>query len=180
MNLSQRIRKTISALFSMLSAVLLFIAGENAYRLVSIVLSITLIVSGIRDILFYFTMARKMVDGKGILYKGVLVLDVGIFTLSVRDESFVFIVLYLLGIYAFSGVVNVLRALQERRFHAPSWRLNMAEGLLNIVFAAGAVVFGFIQKDMRHLTWIYASGLFYSSILRLISAFRKSAIIYIP
>ena len=35
-------------------------------------------------------------------------------------------------------------------------------------------------KFMRDLTWIYAAGLIYSALENLISAFRKTAIVYIP
>ena len=55
----------------------------------------------------------------------------------------------------------------------------MAEGIANILFAAAAVVFGFFRSDMQVVAAIYAAGMLYSALLKLISAFRKTAVIYI-
>ena len=43
-----------------------------------------------------------------------------------------------------------------------------------------AVVFGIFLGNMRNLTVIYAAGLIYSALLNMISAFRRTAIVYIP
>lgn len=53
------------------------------------------------------------------------------------------------------------------------------QGLVDIGFAAAALVFGLVLGSMRQLTWIYASGLLYGGLLRIVSAFRKTAIVYI-
>ena len=53
-------------------------------------------------------------------------------------------------------------------------------GIVNIGSAAAALVFGLLLGNMRDLTWIYAAGLIYSALENLISAFRKTAIVYIP
>ena len=179
MTLAKRIGKILSALGSVLCAVILIAMGENGFLLVSVLLSISLILFGLRSIIFYFTMARHMVDGRGSLYIGVIVLDFGVFTLSVSQNQSLFIVFYLLGAYAFSGVLDILRAREARSFEAPSWRLNLAEGIANIGFAAAAAVFGLVSGNLRALTLIYAIGLFYSALLKLVSAFRKTAIVYI-
>lgn len=180
MSAAQRVRKILNALLRFLGAAALLALKEDGYMLVLLLLGLSLCLLGLRALLFYFTMARHMVDGRGMLYRGVILLDFGIFTLSVTQRAGVLIALYLLGAYAFSGVLGILRALEARRFQAPSWRLNLAEGILNIVFAVLAVSFGLIRGDMQHLTWVYASGLFYSGVIGLISAFRKTAIVYIP
>ncbi len=179
MTLAKRIGKILSALGSVLCAVILIAMGENGFLLVSVLLSISLILFGLRSIIFYFTMARHMVDGRGSLYIGVIVLDFGVFTLSVSQNQSLFIVFYLLGAYAFSGVMDIMRALEARKLEAPSWKLSFSEGILNIAFAAAAVFFGLFRGDMRDLTAIYAAGLVYSAVLKLISAFRKTAIVYI-
>ena len=152
---------------------------EAVYPYIVMLLGLTMMLAGLRSFIYYFTMARHMVDGRSILYKGVILLDFGIFTLSITQRADLMIALYLLGLNAFSGAVDIMRALEARRFQAASWRLNLAKGILNISFAALAVAFGIVRRDMRHLTWVYASGLFYSGVLILISAFRKTAIVYI-
>ena len=55
----------------------------------------------------------------------------------------------------------------------------MIQGLINIAFAAAAVIFGFFLGDMNDLTLTYAAGLVWSAISQLIMAFRKTAIVYI-
>ena len=63
---------------------------------------------------------------------------------------------------------------------SPAWRLTFTEGMIRIVIAVAAVVFGLLLGDLRDLTLIYASGLFYSAVLNVLAAFRKTAVIYIP
>ena len=179
MTLVQRIKKCIGAVLTFLCAFLLVYAGEDGYALVMLLLCISSILSGVRYIIFYFTMARHMVDGLGILFKGIILLDFGLFTMSISQNYSLFIVVYLLAVHAFSGVINILHALEARRLHAPSWRLNLTEGILNIAFATAAVISGFVFNSLKDVTWIYASSLFYSAILKLIMVFRKTAIVYI-
>ena len=179
MTLTQRIGKLLNALFSILCAWIMLRMGEDGALLVAAILCFSLIIFALRNIVFYFTMARHMVNGRGILYIGMIVLDLGIFTLSILQYRKFFIVLYLLATYAFSGALVILRALEARKFGTPSWRLKMAEGIANILFALAAVVFGFFRSNMQVVTAIYAAGMFYSALLKLISAFRKTAVIYI-
>ena len=180
MSFTQRARAVLGALGSFLGAGLMVALEEEGYLLVLIFLSVSLMLYGLRELIFYFTMARHMVDGRAALYMGIIVLDFGAFAMTITDQAGVFIALYLLGAYAFSGVIDILRALEAKKQEAGSWRLNLTEGILNLVFAIGAAVFGLLIGDMQDLTLIYASGLVYSGILKLISVFRKSAIVYIP
>ena len=179
MTLTQRIGKILGALGSFLSAWLMLKMGEDGVLLVSLFLSVSLIALGARNLIFYFTMARHMVDGRSNLYVGVIVLDFGILTLSMTHNYELFVVFYLLAAYAFSGVMDILRALEARRFEAPSWRLNLTEGIVKLAFAGAAVAFGLFRGNMAALTRIYAAGLIYAAVLRLIAAFRKTAIVYI-
>ena len=180
MTLAQRIGKIIGALLTVLCAWVVYRMGEDGFLLVSLLLSISLIIYGARNIIFYFTMARHMVDGRNTLYIGVIAMDFGIFTMSASENKGLFIVVYLLAAHAVSGVVSILRAMEARRLDAPLWRLNLAEGIANLGIAGAAVLFGVILGNMRNLTLIYVAGLLYSALLRLISVFRKTAIVYIP
>ena len=180
MTLRKRIGKILGALLTALCAWLVLKLGESGFMLVSLLLSFGLVIFGVRNLIFYFTMARHMVNGRSILYIGVIALDFGVFTLSVSHNRGVFIVLYLLAVYAFSGVIDIMLAREAMRLESPSWRLNLAEGIANIGFAATAVVFGLVLNNMKNLTIICAVGLFYSAFLNLLGAFRKTAIVYIP
>ena len=179
---SWRLRLTegiLNAFILVLCAVLIVIQGENGLPLAALVISLSLILYAVRTLVYYFTMARHMVDGKYILFKGVILLDLGVVTLSVSDNASRFLILYLLGAHVFSGGISILRALEARRFGALSWRLRLTEGILNLFIAAVALIFGLFLGSLRTVCWIYASGLIYSAILKIIGAFRKTAIVYI-
>ena len=116
---------------------------------------------GIRNLWFYFTMARHMVGGKNALYTGVILFDLGIICFTVTISK-VFVILYLLGLYAFAGVVDIMLALDAERSRADRWKLNFVTGLGNLAFAVAAIVFGFVIEDENALVDIYAAGLLYS------------------
>ena len=179
MTLARRIGKIVTALFTASMALLLYAEGEEGLPLVGLILSVSLIAFGLRSLIFYFTMARHMVDGRNTLYVGVIALDLGVFTLSISDNQTLLISLYLLASYAFSGGMDILRALEARRFEAPSWRLNLLTGIVNIAFAAVALFFGLFRGGVTELVDIYAAGLVFSACTQLVSAFRKTAIVYI-
>ncbi len=180
MTATQRIGKILNVLLTVLCAWIMLEMGEDGAILVAALLCFSLILFALRNIVFYFTMARHMVDGRSILYIGMIVLDLGIFTLSILQYRKYFIVIYLLATYAFAGAVHILRALEARKFGASSWRLNLAEGIANVLFALAALLFGLFREDMQILTDIYAAGMLYSALLKLIPVFRKTAIPYIP
>ena len=180
MTLSRRIVRIAWALFTALAAGILFFLGEEGFALIILILSLSMIVFGARKLIFYFRMAQHMVDGRSILYLGVIALDFGIFSLSISRNEGLVIVLYLLGVHAFSGAVDILRALEVRQFEGASWRLNLAMGCLNIAFAVGAVAFGLLPGNRQLLTDIFALGLLNTAVLNFISAFRRTAIVYIP
>ena len=180
MTLMQRIQKILGALFMLLGAGLVLYMGEQGFLLIALFLCVSLVFSGLRSLIFYFTMARFMVDGRSSLYKGLILLDLGIFTVSVLNNPRIFVILYVLGANAFTGVVDILRTLEARKLQSPSWRMNLASGVISILFALAAAFCGFILKDMKVLSYLYAAGLLWSAAAKLVSAFRKTAIVYIP
>ena len=172
----QRIRTIFESLMLLLCAALLFLAPDKGYQVIVRILSIVLIVNGMRYLIFYFAMARNMVDGKLILFYGIIALDLGLLAYTLQNIPPIYIVLYLLITHLFSGVVDVLRAMEARRLGS-RWRLNIAIGAANILLA---FVCGFCLHRLSLLTYLYAIGLVYAACLRLGQVFRRSAIIYIP
>ena len=117
-----------------------------------------------------------MVGGKLILFIGAVFFDFGIFTLSLSDESKLFVLAYLLGFHAFAGLVNVLRALEAKRYKSASWRLNMAQGVASILTVVICMIF---SRNEILLVYCYCAGMIYSAALRIYSAFRRTAVVYI-
>ena len=178
MTLVQRIKSIVSALLMIASAVVMLLYPDGGFAFLALILSVSLTLYGLRTLLYYFSMARHMVGGKRILYQGVILFDLGIFTLTMVDNPKIYIILYLLGIHAFAGVIDILRAMEARRFDGP-WRMDMATGIVNVTIAILAVICGFFLNNMQDIVYIYASGLLYSAVLKIVNALRKTSIIYI-
>ena len=178
MSLMQRVKSIVSALLMIGAAVVMLIYPDDGFMILALILSVSLTLYGLRALLYYFSMARHMVGGKRILYQGLIIFDLGIFTLTMVDNPKIYIILYLLGIRAFAGVIDILRAMEARRFEGP-WRMDMASGVVNVSIAILAVVCGFFLNNMQDIVYIYASGLFYSAVLKIVNALRKTSIIYI-
>ncbi|MBR5337883.1 MAG: DUF308 domain-containing protein [Lachnospiraceae bacterium] len=175
----QRIRSTLIGVLMLISSFILIRFPDYGFMIIAGILSISLAIYGIRTLVFYFTLARHMVGGREIFYLGVIVLDFGIFTITVADVSPVFLIAYLLAVYVFAGLIDILRALEAKKLAAPSWKFRLAGGIVSIIIALVAVVFGIVLKSMDTLVYIYAIGLIYSAVTRIITAFRKSAMVYI-
>ena len=83
---------------------------------------------------------------------------------------------YLIAVHAFSGFVDVTRALEAKRLSAPSWKLNFSTGVVNIILAVLCIVFLRLESIA---VYIYSAGLIWSAIARIITSFRKTAVVYI-
>lgn len=176
MNGAKRITGVIIGALMFLLGVLLIADPDGGLAVAALILSISLLVYAIRMLIYYFSMARHMVGGRTILYIGVIVLDLSIFFVTLSDIPRIYIVLYLAAIHAFAGAIDVLRAFEAMRYKAPSWKFSMITGAVNIIVAVLCIVF---LGSERMIVYIYAAGLIWSAITRVIDAFRKTAIVYI-
>jgi uncharacterized membrane protein HdeD (DUF308 family) len=83
--------------------------------------------------------------------------------------------LYLAGLHGFSGFIDIMRAIESKKMNA-SWKLNISHGIINVLIALLCLVF---LKTVWVATLCYSLGLIYSGIIRIIQAFRRTAIVYI-
>ncbi|MBP3814457.1 MAG: DUF308 domain-containing protein [Butyrivibrio sp.] len=173
----QRLKNLIYGLLLIASGMILLYIPENAFVFLLLLLSTTLLISGINTLTYYFTMARFMVDGKMMLYKGIIVSDFGVLTASLVDVPRQFVLVYLIGVHAFSGLVELLRAMEARRYGGKNWRLKMGHGFVNVVTCIICVIF---LNNTNTVVIVYALGILYSGVLTLASAFRRTAFVYIP
>lgn len=172
----QRIRMVFESIMMLLFAGMLLLLEENGYKIIGLIISIGLILDGIRALVYYFSMARLMVGGRIELFRGIIALDLGMFAWTLTDIPLIYIILYLLIGHVLSGIIDVLRALEAKRTGG-RWRLNLANGLANILMALVCVA---SFRSTGLLVMVYATGLFYSACLKTAQAFRKTAIVYIP
>lgn len=179
MNSFQRIKKFLSGLGLLLGSIILLMDPEDGYYIVAIILSISLLLSGIRSLIYYITMARNMVGGKSILYRSLIQMDLGLFTLTAVTIPKIYLICHLLISHAFAGLVDMLKAVEDKKLQAPSWRMSFVCGLGNLLTAVAAFTCVLNQSTWM-VMYIYCAGLAYSAVMQMISSFRKTAIIYIP
>ena len=179
MSKTQRVRNIFFGLLIIFCSFLMAIFPKVGFPAAIMILCMTLIVLGLRYIIYYFRMARHMVGGKSLLFLGIVILDIGLVTITMNDLPLAYVMLYLIVAYAFSGVIDILRALEAKREEAPSWKMNLSTGIINVLLAIFALIGGIFFKSIEIVTAIYCVGLFYSGIMRIVSAFRKSSIVYI-
>ena len=158
------------------SAFLLLMDPSSSYAVVIAVLSLGLAVRGIRYLYFYFSAARYMVGGKMILFWGVITLDFAMLTGSLTDVPKFYVLLYLLGAHAFSGVVEVLRAMEAKRAVGGPWKLKFSHGIVNLAIALACLV---LIRRPNTAVQIFSLGLVYSGMMRIIGAFRRTSFILI-
>ena len=176
MSTGQRFIQILTSLLMILLGVSMILTPEKSIVVIAGLLSLSLTVYGIRYLVYYFTMTRHMVGGKLILYVSIIALDLGVFTAALLDTPQLYIILYLIGAHAFSGAIDILRGREAKSYGGTAWRLNIVHGVISILIALACVVF---LKKTDVLVIIYAAGLIYSALMRLVTAFRKTAVIYI-
>ncbi len=176
MSSGQRIKNVLIGILIILGAVILIAFPEEGIVITASILSISLFVYGIKTLIYYITMTRHMVGGRIMLYLAVVVLDLGMFTMMLTNIPKMYIALYLVVVYAFSGAIDILRALEAKKYQAPSWRFSLISGIINVVIAILCIVF---IGSTNMIVYLYSAGLIYSAIVRIITAFRKTAIVYI-
>ena len=172
----QRIKNVLIGVLIILGAVILIAFPEEGIIITASILSLSLFVYGIKTLIYYITMTRHMVGGRIMLYLAVVVLDLGMFTMMLTNIPKMYIALYLVVVYAFSGAIDILRALEAKKYQAPSWRLSLTSGIISVVIAILCIVF---IGSTNMIVYLYSAGLIYSAIARIITAFRKTAIVYI-
>ena len=176
MNKTQRVLQIFAGLLQLLGALILLIIPENGLLIVLLILSLMFVYYGIKDIVRYFTMTRFMVGGRQILFRGVIVLNFGIFSYSLASASSLYIAIYLIGLYAFDGIVDVLRAREAKQLQSGHWKLRMTEGIIKILLGIACIVF---MGSEKMLIVMFAVSLTYSAIWRIVSAFRRTSVIYV-
>lgn len=164
---------------SILLALLLIVIPNGGLTLVLLIIGIGLTLKGIQTLLYYFSIARHMVDGKLVLCQGLIFLDLGMFTSSIADNPAGFLIAYIAAVDAFTGLVSILHSLESKRNGSLKWRYDFIFGLVSVFLAVIVIIGGFVFKRPYVSVCAYAFGLIYSSIMQITSAFRRNAIVYI-
>lgn len=179
MNSIQRIKKFLSGLGMLLGSIILITEPEDGYYIVAFFLSLSMLLSGITSLVYYYTMARNMVGGKTIFYRALVLIDLGLFTLTAITIPKIYLICHLLISHAFSGMVDMLKAIEDKKLQASSWQMSFICGMGNLLTAAAAFIC-ILNNSTELVMDIYCAGLAYSAVMNMAASFRKTAIIYIP
>lgn len=174
-----RIINILRGVLSILLALLLIVIPNGGLTLVLFIIGIGLTLKGIQTLLYYFSIARHMVDGKLVLCQGLIFLDLGMFTSSIADNPAGFLIAYIAAVDAFTGLVSILHSLEAKRNGSLKWKNDFIFGLVSVFLAVIVLIGGFVLKRPYVSVCAYAFGLIYSSVMQITSAFRRNAIVYI-
>lgn len=175
MTVWQKLRKILLGIAMILIGAALFIFGEEAYMAIIGFFSLALEIMGIRMLWFYFRMARHMVGGQNILFRGILFFDFGVFTGSLVWVPRMYVLIYLAGTLAFSGAVNIIGANEARGIQS-SWKLKAFEGTVKVLIAVCCLIF---MRSGARVVDICAVGFIFSAVMNIANAFRRQQVITI-
>lgn len=171
----QKISSFVVALLMILFGFLIMVVGEPAYLIVILIIALIDLVYSVRMLVYYFRMARYMVGGKEILFRGILFLDLSLFILSLSTIPSTYIMLYMVGMLAFTGVVDIMNAMDLRRMQG-HWVLQILRGLVCVI---GAILCLVKMNTPDMVVTIFCFMLFYNAVMRIINAVRPTEIIAI-
>ena len=171
----QRVENIFISLMMILSAALILFIPDLGYPLIAMMIWLSVSVSALRQLVYYFSMARHMVGGRIVLYRALILCDLAAFTGALTSIPRSYLMVYLTVLFGFTGLVDQLRALEARRTGGP-WRFSTFHGGVNILLAVLCLLF---FRTGRLVEIIYCISLVPSAALRLVSAFRRTAVIYI-
>ena len=175
----KRVLNVLAGIGMILIGVVLFILETaDSLKFVLLFIQFGMTFRGLESLHYYLTMAKSMVGGKGVLYRSMIYLDLGVLAGSLFNHPVIYTVIYLAVINAFTGAVAVMRASEARKIGG-HWRLKMAYGMTDVLLAVGVVVFGVALKRPEVASYVYGAGLIYSAFLRIAGAFRRTDIVYI-
>ena len=176
MTVIRRINIILFGIAQFILGLIMLIMPEYGTRIVLLTIGYYLIIIGYKNIWYYFGMARFMVDGRLALIQGVIMIDFGFLANSLTDVPRIYIIIYLMIIHTFSGILEILRALEEKKYGSKSWRLKLCHGIVNLTIVILCVIF--IQNNSTAVI-IFASGVIYSAIIRIITGFRRSSFLFV-
>ena len=176
MSAGERIGRIITGGLMIIGAFLILYLGDFGYIFIGAILGLSLVIAGIGMLINYFKLSRFMVGGRRYLYIGLLVLDLGLFACSLNNVPKIYIILYLVIIRVVTGAIIIIRAFEEKKYGSGSWKFTLAIGIANAMAGLACLIF---LKQMWLVLIIYSGGLIYSAVLRIISAFKPTEIVFI-
>ena len=172
----QKATDLIEAGVLLVAATIIIVRPGAGYPIVLLMLSLALVFNGLSSLWYYFTMARHMVGGWRSLFTGILVLDAGLFTISLNQLPRIYILLYLSAVYIFKGGIDIVNAINAIKMESTHYKAKMVAGIINVVLGISCIA---LMKWDDYVVFVYAGGLVYNAVVKIVGFFRKEELVYI-
>lgn len=176
MSVIEKIENIIIALILLLCAGIMIYDPEQGRYVVVLISGVVLTCMGIRTIFFYFTMSRYMVDGDMMLPRGVVILDLGLFSFILNSVNSFFLNLFLAVYCVVVGVLSLLDTLQEKKAGGTKWKGRAIAGVIPIVAGLGCL---FFAKTNQAFVLLFSAVLIYMAVTKIVNVFKKNKMVYI-
>ena len=135
MNRFTRIWRVLTGVFTIIISILMFENPDMGYILATIILGSVLFFRGLKQLIYFFSMGIHMVGGKMILYRALITMDVGFFTITIHGIGQRYIMFYFTMYYIYAGIVSIFKAFESRRFEAGTWKMSFISGIYDVSIA---------------------------------------------
>jgi len=173
----QNIENLVVAILMVFLAIIVIICDpEDDYAIILGIISVSWLVQAVRLLLFYFTMARYMVDGRRILLKGVVFFDLAIVTSYISTIPDIYVMIYLVVGMIFFNMIDILHAMDAKKCGSVHWKFKLFAGASGIALAFVCLC---NYKNPTLAGYIYAVELLYAAAVKVINSFRRTEMVYI-
>ena len=174
-----RVFDVLSGIIMAAGGIWLFVAETGfAMKVILVFIDLEMFAMGVGSLYYYLTIARHMVGGRNVLYRAMVLLDLGILAGMLADHPTVYAIVYMALLLGFGGVVSVLRANEARKIGG-RWKLRLLSGVTELLLAVLVSVIAAVYGRLDAAVFVYGAGLIYSAVLRIAAAFRRNEIVYI-
>lgn len=177
MNRFSRICHVLSGVFIILLSIIMRAIPDFGYALAALILGVVMILKGMKQLIYFFSMGIHMVGGRIIFYRALITMDIGFFTFSIHGTGQRYILFYFTLYYLFAGIILIFRAFESYRLEAGFWKRKLISGLFDMTIAVTCLVHNNSEAVMLD---VFCFALIISAVTRIATALKKSAIIYIP
>ena len=170
MSIGQKIIQLGIGVAILLGAIFLILIPDESVEVLAGLLAIMLFIAGIQYMVLYFTMARHMVGGRNIFYTGLIILDLSFIGGSILTKDQQYMLLYFVGMQAFYGVIQLLRAFENKRYENAAWRMKCFNAVISLLIAVTCL---FFIKSTDTMIIIYGIGMVHTALTRILSALKR-------
>ena len=105
-----RIKNIIIGIVVIVMSVGMLLFPSTGYYMATLILGVALLISGIKQFLYFFSMGIHMIGGKVILYRALITIDLSFFILSIKGIGQRYMMVYFIIYYFFAVMIHMLSA----------------------------------------------------------------------